>query len=167
MKKLLLIFALLLFCVSGYSQSNSDVYFIFTSTDTLKNGFVYRNNKINLDPKTLQYEQQPLEFVFCFGMDKRVSYWHFQRVKPKRGEKDVGIIDKHIVVEKPISFLDTINYYDWDDIKDFDHTKWKPITDSYLFNRNKNLRVFLIDRRDIRDGIIKMYQVRDMTTARY
>ena len=31
----------------------------------------------------------------------------------------------------------------------------------------KNLRVFLIDRRDIKDGTIKMYQVEDVTTPKF
>lgn len=167
MKRYIVILILFLYNCNIYSQNINDVYFVFTSTDTLKKDFVYRNDKIKLDTKTLQYKHQPLEFVFCFRMDKRVSYWHFQRVKPKRGEKEVSIIDKHIVVEKPISFLDTINYYDWDDIKDYDHTKWSPITNEYLFNRDKNLRVFLIDRRDIKDGTIKMYQVEDVTTPKF
>ena len=167
MKKLLLIFALLLFCVSGYSQSNSDVYFVFTSSDTLKKGFVYRNEKINLDSKNQQFKQQPLEFVFCFGMYNRVSYWHFQLVKPRQGENEVKAIDRHLVFEKSISFLDTINYYDWNDIRDYDHKKWKLITDKYLSNRDKNLRVFLIDRRDIKNGKLKMYQVEDVTTPKY
>ena len=167
MNKILLLLTLSIISRVAYSQTNNDVYFVFTSIDTLKKGFVYRNDKIKLDTKTLQYKHQPLEFVFCFRMDKRVSYWHFQRVKPKRGEKEVSIIDKHIVVEKPISFLDTINYYDWNDLKDYDHTKWKLLTDKYLSNRDKDLRVFLIDRRDIKNGKIKMYQVEDVTTPKF
>lgn len=167
MNKILLLLTLSIISRVAYSQTNNDVYFVFTSIDTLKKGFVYRNDKIKLDTKTLQYKHQPLEFVFSFKMYNRVSYWHFQRVVPKRGEKEVNEIDKHLVVEKPISFLDTINYYDWDDIKDYDHTKWRPITNNYLFNRDKDLRVFLIDRRDIKNGIIKMYQVKDVTTPKY
>lgn len=167
MNKILLLLTLSIISRVAYSQTNNDVYFVFTSIDTLKKGFVYRNDKIKLDTKTLQYKHQPLEFVFSFKMYNRVSYWHFQRVVPKRGEKEVNEIDKHLVVEKPISFLDTINYYDWNDLKDYDHTKWKLITDKYLSNRDKDLRVFLIDRRDIKNGKIKMYQVEDVTTPKF
>lgn len=167
MKRYIVILILFLYNCNIYSQNINDVYFIFTSTDTLKKGFVYRNEKINLDSNTLKFKQQPLEFVFCFGMYNRVSYWHFQLVKPRQGEKEVKAIDMHLVVEKPISFLDTINYYDWNDLKDYDHTKWKLITDKYLSNRDKDLRGFLIDRRDIKNGKIKMYQVEDVTTPKF
>ncbi len=167
MNKILLLLTLSIISRVAYSQTNNDVYFVFTSIDTLKKGFVYRNDKIKLDSNTLKFKQQPLEFVFCFGMYNRVSYWHFQLVKPRQGEKEVKAIDMHLVVEKPISFLDTINYYDWNDLKDYDHTKWKLITDKYLSNRDKDLRVFLIDRRDIKNGKIKMYQVEDVTTPKF
>jgi len=153
---------ILLVSCNVFSQSKDDVYFVFTSIDTIKPGFVYRDNKVNLNPKTSLLKEQPVAFIFEFEKGHGVLYWHFFRVNLKYGEKEVDEMDKHLVIEKPISFLDTVEYYDWDNIKGYEYLKWEPIANKYILN--KNVRVFLIDRQDIKDGKIKLYQVQDMTT---
>lgn len=166
MNKILLLLTLSIISRVAYSQTNNDVYFVFTSIDTIKSGFVFRSDNINLDSGLLTYKEQPKAFYFCFDNGHRVWYWHFQRIKPKIGEKEVSERDKHIIVEKPISFLDKIDYYDWDKIKVYDYIKWKQITDIYMKNGNNNLRIFMIDKQDINSGKIILYQVEDVSTVK-
>ncbi len=164
MRKIILIVTILLVSCSVFSQSKDDVYFVFTSVDIKKPGFVDRNNSVNLNPKTSYYKDPPLGFCFNFEKGHEVLYWHYFRVKliKSKGEKEIDEMDKHLVLERPISFLDTIDYYDWDKIKGYEYLQWEPIANKYILN--KNVRVFLIDRQDIKNGKIKLYQVQDMTT---
>jgi len=57
---------ILLVSCNVFSQSKDDVYFVFTSIDTIKPGFVYRDNKVNLNPKTSLLKEQPVAFIFEF-----------------------------------------------------------------------------------------------------
>lgn len=156
---------LLLTSYTASSQTKNDLYFVFTSVDSVKKGFVQRYKNINLNSKVVTYKEKPIGFVFTFENGYGVAYWHFYRTSLLYGEKEVDEMDKHIVIEKPISFLNTIDYYDWDAIKGYEYSTWEQITNKYIFN--KNIKVFFIDRNDIKNGKIRMYQVHDMTTKLY
>ena len=60
---------------------------------------------------------------------------------------------------KPVSFLETVDYIDWDE-----HTKGFTTKEYYSFIQylGKCNMVYFIDRAEIKDGMMKMYPVKEM-----
>ena len=72
-----------------------------------------------------------------------------------------NLVDKkdNPVIVKPVSFLDTIEYIDWDiHTKDFTMKEYL----NFIEEMDKNDKVYFIDRAEIKDGMMKMYPVKRM-----
>ena len=63
------------------------------------------------------------------------------------------------IVYKPVSFLDTIDYLDWD--KETIEMSYKQLV-SMINEINTHDTIYFIDRTEIKDGMIKMYPVKEM-----
>lgn len=167
MKRYFLILTILISgSISLFSQNKNEVYIIFTSSDTMQKGEVWRGHAIGSD--ITHFREMPLAFEFYFRERGSLVFWHFQSVKPKFQEKKIEEKDIHKVYTKPVSFLQEIDYYDWENLKGLSIIEWREFREKTLYPKMKDIyRFYLIDRRDIKDGKIKIYEVRDMDTPRF
>ena len=144
MKKIFLILTLNLFSIALFAQSNSLYVTFIESTDT--------ENRIRHDAwgsyDTLFFRYEPHSFrVKQSGVIRSFSYANLNS-KPNEP-----------VMIQPISFLDTVEYLDLNsEIMNFSRDEFY----AFLKLLESYDKIYFIDRAEIKDGMMKMYPVKEM-----
>ncbi len=142
----LVIFFSFIFCAL-LSSAQNPVYVVFTSND-LQTDFStvnfpvpdYDKSESRDQPHMFRLRNRPVKFFRTFYYDNR---------------KDCP--DNPPIV-KPVSYLDTVEYCDWDKLcPDLTLGEAKALMDEWW-----EKQVYFIDRREIKDGMMRMYPVREM-----
>ena len=137
-----------------HSQAQSDTtYVIFSDVENYKS---VESSIAHLAPKPNEEFDSTLERTPCHFFELCNSTAGFYRTYIY--ENLLASPDNPIVT-KTISFLQTINYLDWD-------TETAGLNLKQLFelidNLNKHSVIYFIDRAEIKDGIIKLYPVKEV-----
>ena len=66
------------------------------------------------------------------------------------------------IINKPVSFLETIDFLDWD--KDTVDMSYRALV-SLINDINAHDTIYFIDRAEIKDGIMKLYPVKELKLA--
>lgn len=151
MKKTLILF--LLFGLGLYSKAQSDTtYVIFTDVENYKS---VESSVAHLAPESdddfdSDIERSPCHF---FRLRNRIAGFYRTYIY----ENLLSTPDNPIVT-KPVSFLQTINYLDWD-------SGTAGLSLRQLFELIKDINthsvIYFIDRSEIKDGMMKMYPVKE------
>lgn len=148
---LLLIFSSLSLFVS--KAQNDTTYVIFTDVENYKSA---ESSISHLAPEPNEDFDPTRDRTPChfFEVCNRVAGFYRTYIY----ENPVAGPDTPIVT-KPVSFLQTINYMDWD-------TETAGLNLKQLFelidNLNKHSVIYFIDRAEIKDEIIKLYPVKEV-----
>ena len=144
MKKIFLIITLNLLSIALFAQSNSLYVTFIESTDT--------ENRIRHDAwgsyDNLFYRYEPHSFrVKQSGVIRSFSYANLNS-QP----------DEPVMIQTT-SFLDTVEYLDWNsEIMNFSRDEFY----AFLKLLESYDKVYFIDRAEIKDGMMKMYPVKEM-----
>lgn len=144
MKKIFFILIFNLFSVVTFAQSNS-LHVIFVESTDAGNSIVhdawgsYDNLFYRYEPHSFRVKQS--------GVIRSFSYANLNS-KPNEP-----------VIIQPISFLDTVEYLDWNsEIMNFSRDEFY----AFLKRLESYDKVYFIDRAEIKDGMMKMYPVKEM-----
>ena len=152
-----IIITILLVFIYVHSQAQSDTtYVIFSDVENYKS---VESSIAHLAPKPNEEFDSTLERTPCHFFELCNSTAGFYRTYIY--ENLLASPDNPIVT-KTISFLQTINYLDWD-------------TETVGLNLNQLLKliekmntysvIYFIDRKEIKDGMIKMYPVKELKSS--
>lgn len=148
MKKIVLILIVNCFSFAMYAQSNYRYVIFCESTNA--------ENTIRHDAwgsyDMLFYRYEPHSFrVKQSGVIRSFSYAN-QTNQP----------DDPVII-KPTSFLETVEYLDWNsEVMNYSSGEFY----KFLYSLSTYDKVYFIDRSEIKDGMMKMYPVKEMK-ARY
>ena len=143
------LFTTFILCISflSYAQQLDTLYIIFQDSDKAVRGIehIYLNNY-----DTSKYRRANHAFLLN---DSKVGLYRTFVYFNKKSLPDNPII------HKPVSFLETVEYIDWDVYtKDFSLHEYHELVES-LSTYDK---VYFTDRSEIKDGMMKMYPVKEM-----
>ncbi len=145
MKKLILTICLMILGTGFLSaQEDNTIYIIFTSTESDVSGVWHQKHKNNPE----YYRYGPHDFTI---LNRSKGYFFRFSYVNRKNKPDNPIISK------PVDFLETIEYIDWDVIgptltKEQAEEKYQEI----IFYP----KIFFIDRNDVQDGVMKMVPVK-------
>lgn len=151
MKRFILSFLFLTFCLPSWSQ-NDTVYVVFTSTERDDNQLcIWHNKHLDYNKELYRNESHIITIInrsLNFSYKSLYLNWKKQPDNP--------------IVKKPVSFLDTISYIDWDRVG-------PGLNPQETFERMKNIvshdRIFFIDRKDIVNGEMELIPVKPMQSS--
>ena len=151
--KRIALLAISLFFVSCLYGQNKICYVVFTHVEDFKSkvssiGHLSPESATDYDPVK---ERCPYHF---FTPCNRVVKFYRTYVY----ENPINSPDNPIVY-KPVSFLDTIDYLDWD--KETIEMSYRQLV-SMINEINTHDTIYFIDRAEIKDGMMKMYPVKEM-----
>ena len=155
MKKIIfLIFAQLL-TISLLAQSQNEIYIVFTSVSTTQHNIGVRLiDGDEYDPST---DRNPLRFYTIF----RTGFTDFA-FRLSFGYRNAKDKPDNPIVTKPVSFLNTVNYIDWDIVgpalQSGEQAQAK-LNEIRSYNK-----IYLIDRNEIANGTLKVVPVTVMST---
>ena len=144
MKKLLLIHMLNLFVLNMFAQSTT--YYILFYEDTNSENKITHSAWGQYD--TIVYRYQPHSFrVKQSGLVRSFSYVNL-----------ISEPDDPVIIQ-PTSFLDTVEYLDWNsEVMNYSMAEFY----TFLNNLSTYDKVYFIDRSEIKDGMMKMYPVKEV-----
>lgn len=144
--KILLTIILSLTCLTSMAQENI-MYVVFThNTGTIGIRHLPTNGKYD----TSKFRSENHYFR---PVNKEVGFYRtYSYTNP------INLPNNPVLI-KPISFLNTVEYIDWDIYtKDFSLPEYS----TFLNSLNTYDKVYFIDRAEIKDGMMKMYPVKEM-----
>lgn len=151
MRKILITILLVFMYVHSQAQSDT-TYVIFSDVENYKS---VESSIAHLAPKPNEEFDSTLERTPCHFFELCNSTAGFYRTYIY--ENLLASPDNPIVT-KTISFLQTINYLDWD-------TETVGLNLNQLLKLIENMNtysvIYFIDRKEIKDGMIKMYPVKE------
>ncbi len=141
-------FTVVLFMFIGLALFAQDTaYVIFTSSETKTD--YSSENYADIDYDKTVFRDVPHMFVLRNRTEKFFRTFYY--------ENEIGYPESPVVM-KPVSYLETVEYYDWDLMcPNMTYSEAKALMDDWW-----EKQVYFIDRREINDGMIKMYPVREM-----
>lgn len=146
MVRYLIILVSFIFC-SLPSNGQDIVCVVFTSSNS-QTDFSTVNSAIS-DYDSSEYRYQPHFFKLRNQPEKFFRIFYYGN---KYGSPD------NPPIMKPVSYLETVEYYDWDLMcPNMTYSEAKALMDDWW-----EKQVYFIDRREINDGKMKMYPVREM-----
>ena len=145
--KTLFITFILCICFGSYAQQVNTAYIIFQDSDKAVYGI---DHLYSTNYDTNEYRCETHAFL---STDDSVGFYHtFVYDNP------INKPDNPILI-KPASFLETIEHIDWNAYtKDFTLQEYRELVqmlDTYD-------KVYFIDRAEIKNGMMKMYPVKEM-----
>ena len=142
---------LFLYLTLNIQEQNKIIYIVFNDAENTKTAGITHlpsDNNYNVDKLRC-----PLHFFSAAHILSTGNYYStFYYANPTK-------YPDNPVIVKPVSFLDTIEYIDWDvHTKDFTMKEYL----NFIEEMDKNDKVYFIDRTEIKDGMMKMYPVKRM-----
>jgi hypothetical protein len=145
MRKSFLIILLFAGLMNVSAQNNNGIaYVVFTSTDSEVSGVWHF---INTSYNTELYKTPPHGYTI-FNRQADYSYL-FDYINYKNRPDNP-------IETKPVSFLDTVEYIDWDVIG---HAMTKEQTETKYQEIISHSKIYFIDRNDTQNGMIKIVPV--------
>ena len=149
MKKLLLITCLMVSTISFLSaQDNGTIYVVFTSTrndSTDDSAGVWHSTRDSFNPN---FYKSPTHTYTIWDRSKNY-FFKFDYVNGKNKPDNP-------IISKPVSFLATVEYIDWDVIGP---TLTKAQAEAKYQEIISHAKIYFIDRNDTKDGMMKMVPV--------
>ena len=149
MKKLFFVAIILALTSQSFAQSNP-TYIVFTPT---KQNDARVEVRINTNYNTNLYRHAPRGYTF---INRTLEYWLELNYLSWNDQPDNPIISK------PSSFLNTVQYIDWDVIGP---TLTKAQAEAKFKEILSHSPIYMIDRSEIRNNTIMMVPVRKLESA--
>lgn len=149
MKRIFLILVFVIVGINSYAQT-ADVYVMFTNQENDRPGVVHWVN----DNFNRELYRCPSHFFIFRSREKGYSF-KFRYSNSKSSANNP-------IIEKPLSYLNEIDYIDWDEISPCLNKDGAKANVDYILSHEK---IYFIDRADIKDGKIFLIPVRELKSA--